>query len=866
MIRKKRTQYNSKLSIKIFSVLLLILLVFSFIAINSSVRNAKNLAASIKKNSEDVVKLSVIESSKVLNDQAKEYLIEIVEQKAYNIKNHIIKIRENVLALTTIEKNSESYLTFYNLHKAKIHNKLDSAPKESVSFPNEQDILDIEVVSAFKALTYIDEFGMEQIKVENSKIVAKSDLQNVKNTQYYIATKNLANGKIYVQKKEYVIWDCTKRESTIIGEPLYKNTEECPDTNILALNVTDYKRFTQGYIRYATPVYANDSFKGIVVADVDFLSLMKLINNVKIKDTGYAYLQQTILDSEYYIAGQGITLAHPSHQFVLNMDPATLYKIDVDGLEELRILSEKQQIGETGIGQYVFRGIDKYTAYASYVEDNNIIWSVGITSPVSEFTATSKTVEQKVDELLIKLKSEIDQRNAKSLFTLLNILIILMVVIFFSIIVLLNTFVIKPIVKLRSATEKISKGQYETIDVKSQDEIGLLSDSLNNMIEDLKIAHVKSEEHSKILAMEVTKSTATLRTKITDLENSRSAMLNILEDVSEEKEIVQQARESVESLNNQLEEANKELMALDRQKDQFTSITAHELKTPLASIHGFIQLLQDKKVFSDEKKRTNYMSIILQDTERLSRLITDILDVSRLDLGTLKFYFEKINLRNVFDTIKREMSSLAKTKNMTIQYNVKKNIPKTIIGDKARIAQVLINLISNAIHYTPQNGKILVNVKKQGADIIFSVADSGIGIEKEQQTKIFDRFYQVDSWLTRKISGSGLGLAICKGLVTAMNGKISVKSKKGKGSTFYFVLPTKGKIKHVDRYEKYLKVFDTTLKHRGLKLKKGGHEELRKELGKSHQKKKLDIARAVRRLHKKELIEPINEKVAGFFE
>ena len=163
--------------------------------------------------------------------------------------------------------------------------------------------------------------------------------------------------------------------------------------------------------------------------------------------------------------------------------------------------------------------------------------------------------------------------------------------------------------------------------------------------------------------------------------------------------------------------------------------------------------------------------------------------------------------------LKRQMDILIKKKNIDSEYKVDDNLSHIII-DRDRLIQVLSNLISNAIKYTHENGKIIVNVTKEGDNIKFSLIDTGIGIPKEEYEKIFERFYQIDSSYTRKAGGSGLGLSICKGLVEAMDGKIWVESELDKGTTFSFLLPIKTDVEL--KKEMHFQLFKS-LEEKGLK-------------------------------------------------
>ncbi len=360
---------------------------------------------------------------------------------------------------------------------------------------------------------------------------------------------------------------------------------------------------------------------------------------------------------------------------------------------------------------------------------------------------------------------------------------------------MISRSVSKPLIKLAGIVPEFAKGNFDKkIDVKSKDEIGELAAAFNAMAKDLKLYQEKIKHHEADMELSVEKRTKELNAKVKELTDTRTATLNILEDVNLSKEELEKSHNDLVRLNKALEQANVELKKSEEYKNQFISITAHELKTPLASIHGFAGLLKSKKILSAPKQRDYYLSIIEQDSERLKELIDDILDLSRLDLGTMKFYFEKTDVREVFKELVKEMYLLAAKNSLTIKASVADNVPE-ITSDKSRLSQVLVNLVNNAIKYTPKKGgRITVYAERKGNMILFSVKDTGIGIPKSSYPKLFQRFYQVDSWLTRKVGGSGLGLSICKGMVEAMGGKIWFKSRAGRGTIFFFTLPIKSKI------------------------------------------------------------------------
>ena len=252
---------------------------------------------------------------------------------------------------------------------------------------------------------------------------------------------------------------------------------------------------------------------------------------------------------------------------------------------------------------------------------------------------------------------------------------------------------------------------------------------------------------------------------------------------------LQDSNESLRKAQIELRKSYKELKKLDKKKDEFISIASHELQTPMASIYGFSQLLQDKKIFMDAGKRGKYLKIIENETKRLSKMVKDMLNLSRIDLGTLRFEIEEVNLDELLEQVVLQLRGSARAKRLKLVLKAEKPLPK-ITTDREKLTQILINIVTNAIKYT-ERGWIEVGAKRQGGYVLFSVADTGIGIPKSQQEKIFERFYQIQSPYTRKALGAGLGLSIVREFIKVMGGKIWLKSKVGRGTTFYFTVPLK---------------------------------------------------------------------------
>jgi signal transduction histidine kinase len=231
----------------------------------------------------------------------------------------------------------------------------------------------------------------------------------------------------------------------------------------------------------------------------------------------------------------------------------------------------------------------------------------------------------------------------------------------------------------------------------------------------------------------------------------------------------------------------EELKRINQEKDDFIAMASHELKTPITTMKGFLQLLKNEDIFQNEEKRERSLDILDKEMKRLTNLITNILDFSRIDLDVMKLNLEKTQLKESLKEIRLLTDPAIKEDGLESEYIIDENLPAVII-DEDRFKQIMTNLISNAVKYT-QKGKITIKASREDDFIHFEVRDTGIGIPKEEQNKIFQRFYQIDNTYTKKKSGAGIGLAICKEILEIMGGKIWVESEMGKGSNFHFRIP-----------------------------------------------------------------------------
>ena len=230
-----------------------------------------------------------------------------------------------------------------------------------------------------------------------------------------------------------------------------------------------------------------------------------------------------------------------------------------------------------------------------------------------------------------------------------------------------------------------------------------------------------------------------------------------------------------------------EIRRLEQVRTDFAANVSHELKTPLTSIRGFVETLENGAIDNPEMAH-KFLRIIMLETERLTRLINDILSISKLESGNDEVSIERLRLDKMAYDVADMLSIHAGEKEVTINCHLNKE-PVNIMGNSDRVEQMLINLIENAIKYTKPGGSVTVQVFSNGVEANVAISDTGIGIAEENLPRLFERFYRVDKGRSRQMGGTGLGLAIVKHIVRSMNGEIEVHSKLGEGTEFLITLP-----------------------------------------------------------------------------
>ena len=328
---------------------------------------------------------------------------------------------------------------------------------------------------------------------------------------------------------------------------------------------------------------------------------------------------------------------------------------------------------------------------------------------------------------------------------------------------MINKLVRRPVESLAEKAKRFGEGDMSiSVDVKTEDEIGVLGKTFNYMVESV-------ASFSKKLELEVTRKTTLL--------NERTQLLALLE------------------------RANRELRELDKLKSTFLANMSHELRTPMNAIIGYTDLLLDRVDGPLNEEQEKSLKKVVANARHLLQLINDVLDVSKIESGKIDIQPKEIYLKLLIEAVIPTFEPMIKQKGLTFTINLNENL-LPVYGDEDKVKQIFINLLSNAVKFT-HHGGITISAKpsergiKPGESPLFveiCVEDTGIGIKDEDISKIFDKFTQVDISTIRQYEGTGLGLNIARGLVALHKGLIWVTSKYGEGSKFCFTLPLKKEI------------------------------------------------------------------------
>jgi len=232
------------------------------------------------------------------------------------------------------------------------------------------------------------------------------------------------------------------------------------------------------------------------------------------------------------------------------------------------------------------------------------------------------------------------------------------------------------------------------------------------------------------------------------------------------------------------------LAEANRMKSEFISVVSHQLRSPLSNLGWAIELLMSGRLGKIEEKQTEYFKILKENSARMGELVSDLLTVSRIETTKFPLKKQEFSLEDLIKELISKFEPFAKASNVEIKFLAEENLPK-IFTDPSQIRLVIENLLDNAIRYIKERGQVEIKLKKRDKNLYFEVKDNGVGIPKEDQKYIFQKFFRSENILRYQTQGSGLGLYISKAIVERSGGKIGFKSEEGKGSTFWFTIPIK---------------------------------------------------------------------------
>ncbi len=475
--------------------------------------------------------------------------------------------------------------------------------------------------------------------------------------------------------------------------------------------------------------FLKDALEGrLFISDVSLSGITGLpeviiTNPIKKNDTITGIIGARVSIENLYMLIEGIDIGKSGEIFLVNNKGELIFHKD-----RFRILHENIN-NNFAVKEVIYekRGVGEYINYKGENVLGSYYWL-----PLYRW---GLVVEKNKDEAYTDVMNLGKQTAFISLFAVFCVVLLAIVI---------SKRLTEPIESLKNGAHNLVKGQFKPISVSSKNEIGELTEIFNQTAEEL---------------LEIRKK---LETKI------------------------ELANKDLEEKNEDLIRANEELKKLDNLKSDFISLVSHELKTPLSAIRTSAEFLDSEETMDPDVEKEMLNNVIM-NVDRLTRLINDILDLSKIEAGKMEFHYEKVNVKEIAEVAIENIRYLAMKNNITIIMEIPANL-SPVLADKDKLIIVLNNLLSNALKFTYNGGHVLLSAKEDKDNVEIRVEDTGIGIDKDKVAKIFDKFYQADSTSRRKTGGSGLGLTISSGIIRAHGGEICVESEPRKGSIFYFRL------------------------------------------------------------------------------
>jgi len=417
-----------------------------------------------------------------------------------------------------------------------------------------------------------------------------------------------------------------------------------------------------------------------------------------------------------------------------------------------------------------------------------------------------------------------------------SIFLALLIVAFCSLIIaiIFSWRLAAPIKEMERFTEGLRRGTVEgSILIKTSDETKKLADNINYLVDELKNRiRLANEENSKLVTAFASMTEGVLILDVDDkIEAVNRALSNMLgsryEDIVgktlleafrnvELQQTFMNFKQTGQSVSREValgdpepvilnvsisgirvESGNEKTMVvlhditrlkkLERVRIDFVANVTHEIRTPLTAILGYLETIRDGAMNNPEEAR-KFIDIILKHAQRLNRLVEDLLTISRIELGEVNFHFEDVSPADVINNVLPVIDPKAKSKRIEIDNLIPEKLP-LIRADKDRLTQIFVNILDNAVKFTPESGKVSISAEETKGFVLVGISDTGIGVPKEEIERLGERFYRVDKTRSRDLGGTGLGLSIVKHLMIAHGGKMEIESQLGRGTKVFLFFP-----------------------------------------------------------------------------
>ncbi len=672
-------------------------------------------------------------TSIILREQAKEYMVQIATAAAKQEDLVFEYIRNETESIARYAENLEATPDYFDRRYWKFSERVT---KDGLAYINREDDISSVHVPSFVALT-----PSRTAQIERSAMLDFLIPGVMKHTRDIAAVYTIDSAGVTRYYPNIVLGKLAPHDYDPRPDIYYApaTPENNPDKLAVWSKLYDDVAGRGPVVTLSVPMHVGGEFMGIAAMDVLLASIIQRITDYSPVQDSYAFL----LDRE------GNTVAFPEKAYL-----DVLGRPQQDGEGRINVLSSPDAehvkhvlldmtTGRSGFSSFVASDTRKYIAYA----------------PLEQTGFSFAVVAD--EAVILKAVGTLHQEISGSIREMIAALIIpasLFIVLLASLLaVFLISQIVRKVQELTHGVKQIGSGNLDfRIAISSNNEIGELASAFNHMSEDLKVSHEKLQEYNK-----------TLEAKIAD-RTKELAQANLL-----------------------LEEKNRILQVIDQRKSEFVSIVSHQLRTPITAIKGYSSLLMEGAygILPDVAKEP--VERIFRSSSRLANMVTDFLDISKIEQGTMTYTKEEVNIGNMVTDLGGDFAQVAHIKGLNFTVEIPEGEQFVVMADDGKLRQIFSNLIDNAIKYTP-SGKVSVSLNRDTERnmVVMRLTDTGIGLSQDDIHHLFGKFARGSGGQRQNTEGSGLGLYVAKRMLEAQGGKMWVDSRGvGQGSTFFVELP-----------------------------------------------------------------------------